>query len=46
MSFNKILKKLRNRSNMSQIELAKAMNVNQYIISYWEKEEVNHQSHR
>lgn len=36
MKFNEILKKLRNRENLSQIELATRLNVNQYIISYWE----------
>lgn len=37
MDFCEILKKLRIRANMSQTELAKLMDVNQYIISYWEK---------
>lgn len=35
--FSENLKKLRKRANMSQVELSKLMNVNQYIISYWEK---------
>lgn len=37
MNFCENLKKLRTRANMSQIELAQLMDVNQYIISYWEK---------
>lgn len=37
MAFCDILKKLRVRADMSQNELARLMNVNQYIISYWEK---------
>lgn len=37
MNFCETLKKLRTRANMSQIELAQLMDVNQYIISYWEK---------
>lgn len=35
--FSENLKKLRKRANMSQVELSKLMNINQYIISYWEK---------
>ncbi len=35
--FSENLKKLRKRENMSQVELSKLMNINQYIISYWEK---------
>ncbi len=30
------IKKLRKRANLSQLELAKLMNVKQYNISYWE----------
>ena len=36
MSFNDQLTKLRKRNNITQIELANLMNVNQYVISSWE----------
>ena len=36
MTFGETLKKLRQRKNISQDELAKALNVKQYVISSWE----------
>ena len=36
MAFKDSLKKLRVRNNLSQIELAKKLNVKQYVISSWE----------
>ncbi|MBQ8292906.1 MAG: helix-turn-helix transcriptional regulator [Bacilli bacterium] len=36
MTFCETLKKLRIRNNYSQIDLAKEMNVRQYVISSWE----------
>ena len=36
MSFGENLKKLRKRANLSQTELAKLLEINQYNISFWE----------
>ena len=36
MTFGETLKKLRQRNNISQDELAKKINVKQYVISSWE----------
>ena len=36
MTFGEILKRLRQRKNISQDELAKELNVKQYVISSWE----------
>ena len=36
MSFGENLKKLRKRANLSQTELAKQLQINQYNISFWE----------
>lgn len=36
MNFGENLKKLRKRANLSQTELAKLLDVNQYNISFWE----------
>ena len=36
MTFGKTLKRLRQRDNISQDELARVLNVKQYIISSWE----------
>ena len=36
MNFGENLKKLRKRANLSQSDLAKQLNINQYNISYWE----------
>ena len=36
MTFGETLKKLRQRKNISQDELAKELNVKQYVISSWE----------
>ena len=38
MTFGETLKKLRQRNNISQDELAKKLNVKQYVISSWEIE--------
>ena len=36
MTFGETLKKLRQRNNISQDELAKKLNIKQYVISSWE----------
>ena len=36
MTFGETLKRLRQRNNISQDELAKKLNVKQYVISSWE----------
>ena len=38
MTFGETLKRLRQRNNISQDELAKKLNVKQYVISSWEIE--------